>query len=79
MLHNWLREYRKNGYNIVNKQRGRSPYDQKRTTDQTGKPSAQARNLTLTPAELKANYRERICKKLSVLVDQRAKNRQPQK
>ena len=43
MLSNWLREYRKNGYNIVNKQRGRPPHDQKRTADQTGKSAAQAR------------------------------------
>ena len=64
MLYNWLREYRKNGYNIVNKQRGRPPHDQKRTADQTGKSSAQARERTLTPAELEAENRERIRKKV---------------
>ena len=53
--------------NIVNKQRGRPPHDQKRTTDQTGKPSTQARNPALTSAELKADYRERICKKIERL------------
>ena len=67
MLSNWLREYRKNGYNIVNKQRGRPPHDQKRAADQTGKPSAQARERTLTPAELKAENRERIRKKIERL------------
>lgn len=67
MLYNWLREYRKNGYNIINKQRGRPPHDQKRTTDQIGKTATQARNRTLTPAELKADYRERICKKIERL------------
>ena len=79
MLSNWLREYRKNGYNIVNKQRGRPPHDQKRTADQTGKSSTQARKRTLTPAELKSENRERIRKKLSVLVDQRTKNRKTRK
>lgn len=63
---------------LISKEEGR-PHDQKRTTDQTGKSSTQARNRTLTPAELKADYRERICKKLSVLVDQRTKNRKPRK
>ena len=67
MLYNWLREYRKNGYNIVNKQRGRPLHDQKRTADQTGKSSAQARERTLTPAELEAENRERICKKIERL------------
>ena len=67
MLSNWLREYRKNGYNIVNKQRGRPPHDQKRTADQTGKSSAQARERTLTPAELEAENRERIRKKIERL------------
>ena len=67
MLYNWLREYRKNGYNIVNKQRGRPPHDQKRTADQTGKSSTQARERTLTPAELEAENRERIRKKIERL------------
>ena len=67
MLHNWLREYRKNGYNIVNKQRGRPPHDQKRAANQAGKPPTQARNPALTPAELKADYRKRICKKIERL------------
>ena len=67
MLSNWLSEYCKNGYNIVNKQRGRPPHDQKRTADQAGKPAAQARNRTLTPAELEAENRERICKKIERL------------
>ena len=79
MLSNWLREYCKNGYSIVNKQRGRPPHDQKRTADQAGKSSAQATNRTLTPAELKVKNRERICKKLSVLVDQQTKNCKPRK
>ncbi|MCT6890106.1 MAG: hypothetical protein M3Z87_10730 [Lactobacillus sp.] len=41
-----------------NKHRRRPPYDQKRTTDQTGKASAQAKNRSLTPAELKADNRK---------------------
>ena len=67
MLSNWLREYRKNGYNIVNKQRGRPPHDQKRTADQTRKSAAQARERTLTPAKLEAENRERIRKKIARL------------
>ena len=67
ILANWLRQYRENGYNVVNKQRGRPPHDQKRATDQTGKPATQARNRTPTPAELKADYRERIRKKIERL------------
>ena len=43
ILANWLRQYRENRYNIVNKQRGRPPHDQKRTADQTGKSATQAR------------------------------------
>lgn len=31
MLANWLRQYRENGYNVVIKQRGRPPHNQKRT------------------------------------------------
>ena len=60
ILANWLREYRKNGYYIFNKQRGRLPHDQKRAADQ-------ARNPALTSAELKAENRERICKKIERL------------
>ncbi|WP_052724683.1 hypothetical protein [Lactobacillus melliventris] len=70
MLPNLLREYRKNGYNIIDKQRGRPPHDQ---ADQTGKPLTQPRERTPTPAELKAENRERIRKKierLSRLADQ---------
>ena len=59
MLSNWLREYSKNGYNIVNKQRGRPPHDQKRTADQ-------ARDPALTPTELEADHRERIRKKIGI-------------
>ena len=75
MLSNWLREYRKNGYNVVNHKKGRPPHAQTRSGNRTVK----ARNPALTPAELKADYRERICKKLSVLVDQRTENRKPRK
>ena len=79
MFHNWLREYRKSGYNIINKQRKRPSHDQKRTANQTVKPATQAKEQTLTPEALKAENRERICKKLSVLVDQRTKNHKPRK
>ena len=60
ILANWLRQYHENGYNVVNKQRGRPPHDQKRAADQARKPA-------LTPAELKAENRERICKKIARL------------
>ncbi|WP_423788783.1 hypothetical protein [Lactobacillus apis] len=63
MLYNWLREYRKNGYNVVNHKKGRPPYAQTRFGNRTIK----ARNPALTPAELKADYRERICKKIERL------------
>ncbi|WP_423788784.1 transposase [Lactobacillus apis] len=63
MLFNWLREYRKNGYNVVNHKKGRPPYAQTRFGNRTIK----ARNPALTPAELKADYRERICKKIERL------------
>ena len=67
MLSNWLREYRKNGYNIVNHKKGRPPHDQKRAANQTGKPATQARKRTPTPAELEIDRRERICKKIERL------------
>ena len=75
MLSNCLREYRKNGYNIVNHKKERPPHVQTKSGNRTVK----ARNPALTPAELNAENRERICKKLSVLVDQRIKNRKPRK
>ena len=63
MLSNWLREYRKNGYNIVNHKKERPPHAQTKSGNRTVK----ARNPALTPAELKADYRERICKKIERL------------
>ncbi|WP_233551605.1 MULTISPECIES: hypothetical protein [unclassified Lactobacillus] len=63
----WLCEYRKNGYNIINHRRGRPHHDQKSTADQAGKSPTQARKRTLTPVELKAGKRERICKKIKRL------------
>ena len=72
ILANWLRQYRENGYNVVNHKKGRPPHDQKRAANQ-------ARKRTPTPAELEIDRRERIRKKLSVLVDQRTKNRKPRK
>ena len=67
ILANWLRQYRENGYNVVNHKKGRPPHDQKRAANQTGKPATQARKRTPTPAELKADYRERIRKKIERL------------
>ncbi|WP_317638217.1 IS3 family transposase [Lactobacillus xylocopicola] len=67
MLANWLRQYRENGYNVVNHQKGRRRHDQKRATDQAGEPPLKARERALTPAELKADHRERIRKKIASL------------
>ena len=67
ILANWLRQYRENGYNVVNHKKGRPPHDQKRAANQTGKPATQARKRTPTPAELEIDRRERIRKKIERL------------
>ena len=63
MLANWLRSYRENGYNVVIKQKGRLPHAQTRSRNQT----SEARKRALTPAELEADHRERIYKKIDRL------------
>ncbi|MCX8720632.1 IS3 family transposase, partial [Lactobacillus sp. B4010] len=61
--------------NVVIKQKGRSPHAQTRSRNQP----SEARKRALMPAELEADRRERIYKKLTALVDQRTKNRKPRK
>ena len=42
-------------------------------------PMSETRKRALTPAELEFDYRERIHKKLTGLIDQQTKNRKPRK
>ena len=67
VLFNWLLQYRENGYNVVIKQRERPPHDQKRTINQAGKSPLETRKRTFTSAELEADRRERIRKKIERL------------
>lgn len=60
MLHNWLREYRKNEYNIVNKQRVRLPMTK--------------REQMIKPEKHRLKQENEFVKRLSVLVDYRIKN-----
>ena len=72
MLHNWLREYRKNGYNIVNKQRGMTKREQLIKQENHRLKQEIER---LRQQNLKLTIENEFVKKLRVLVDQRTKNR----
>ena len=69
MLNNWIREYKKNGYNVIIKQKGRPARDQRKAeiSQGTGErdPAAERRKLAIA-------YCERIRKKTKCLGSRRS-------
>lgn len=63
MLHNWIRKYKKDGYNVINYKKGRPIHDRQRQTDQSSSKASQR----LKSEEFKAYCRARIFKKIRCL------------
>ncbi len=71
MLHNWIRKYKEDGYNVINHKKGRPTHEGQRQTDSR----ASEANKRPQTEELKTYCRERICKKIERL--SLPKNRKP--
>lgn len=63
MLHNWIRKYKEDGYNVINHKKGRPTHEGQRQTDSR----ASEANKRPQTEELKTYCRERICKKIERL------------
>ncbi|WP_408645524.1 IS3 family transposase [Ureaplasma diversum] len=71
LLHSWIKSFLENGYNVVEKKRGRKPYEQKaRKQDEH---LIEARKWTFTKAEFTPYHRERILKKIRCLSSEKRK------
>lgn len=70
-LHNWLRKYKEDGYNIINHKKGRRPNARQRQTN----PRTSKANQGPKTEESRAYCRERIYKKIRCLSD--PKNQKP--
>ena len=64
ILCNWIREYKKNGYNVVIKKKGRRTHEQEKAERIR---AAQARKRQAASPEFKAYCRKRIYKKIGCL------------
>ena len=62
-IHNWIRKYKEDGYNVINHKKGRSAHEGQRQTDSR----ASKANKRPQTEELKTYCRERICKKIERL------------
>lgn len=71
MLHNWLRKYIKDGYNVINHKKGRRPNEGQRQTD----PRTTKTNQGPQTEESRAYCRKRIYKKIGRLSG--TKNQKP--
>lgn len=63
MIHNWIRKYKKDGYNVINHKKGKPTHEGQRQTDQSSSKASQR----LKPEEFKAYCRTRIYKKIRCL------------
>ncbi|AHI12072.1 IS3 family transposase [Lactobacillus helveticus] len=62
-IHNWIRKYKEDGYNVINHKKGRPTHEEQRQADR-GASKADKRPKT---EELKTYCRERVCKKIERL------------
>lgn len=75
MIHNWIRKYKEDGYNVINHKKGKPTHGrQRQANSRTSKTNKGAQTK-----ELKAYCRERIHKKLDALVSQRVKKQKRKK
>ncbi len=63
MIHNWIRKYKEDGYNVINHKKGRPTHERQR---QANSRASEADKRPKTE-ELKTYCRERICKKIERL------------
>ncbi|WP_322555881.1 IS3 family transposase [Lactobacillus sp. PV034] len=63
LIHNWIRKYKEDGYNVINHKKGKPSHEKQRPTNQrTSKTTKRPKTR-----ELKAYCRKRICKKIKRL------------
>jgi len=78
MLHNWIKEYKENGYNIVERKRGRSPTIMKKPKTTNKKETIEEENERLKKENLYLKAELEYSKKLRAVVQAR-KNQQQKK
>ena len=78
ILHNWLKKYRENGYNIVERKRGRSPTMSKKPKITDKKETIEEENERLKKENLYLKAELEYSKKLRAVVQAR-KNQQQKK
>lgn len=74
-ISNWIRNYIKDGYNVINYKKDRPTHERQRQAN----PGASKANQRPRTRELEAYCSDRIHKKLDALVSQRTKNPKPKK
>ncbi len=78
MLQNWIKKYKENGYNIVDRKRGRSPTMSKKDFDPKTKETIEEENERLKKENLYLKAELEYSKKLRAVVQAR-KNQQQKK
>ena len=63
LIHNWIRKYKEDGYNVINHKKGSPSHEKQRPTNQRTSKTTKG----LEARELKAYCRKRICKKIERL------------